>query len=113
MYQSAILAALVVALGCGTALAAEPGDAARGLSYSKKFCAQCHGVEAKDPSSPNPNALTFKEYANRPGTTGTALQVWLQSPHPSMPELIVPIDDRVDLVAYILSLKEGATSGKQ
>ena len=112
MYQSAILAALAVALGYGSALAAEQGDAARGLTYSKKFCAECHGVEAKD-RSPNPDALTFKEYANRPGTTGTALHVWLQSPHPSMPELIVPIDDRDDMIAYILSLKEGAAGGKQ
>ena len=112
MYQSAILAALAVMLGYGLALAAEQGDAARGLVYSKKFCAGCHGVEAKDQNSPNPDALTFKEYANRPGTTNTDLQVWLQSPHPSMPELIVAIDDRSDLAAYILSLKEGAAGGK-
>ena len=62
---------------------------------------------------PNPDALTFKEYANRPGTTGTALAVWLQEPHPSMPELVVPFDDRDDLIAYILSLKDGAAGGKQ
>jgi len=113
MNEFAIFAALALVLGYGVALAEEPGDAARGLSYSKKSCAQCHGVEAKDPGSPNPDALTFKEYANRPGTTGTALAVWLQEPHPSMPELVVPFDDRDDLIAYILSLKDGAAGGKQ
>ena len=114
MYRSAILAALAVALAYGTALAAEPGDPARGLSYAKKFCATCHGVEAKDVSSPNPDAPTFKEYANRLIPAGTALAIWLQiSPHPTMPELVVPLDDRQDLIAYIVSLKEGGTGGKQ
>ncbi len=110
MYRTATFAALAMLLGYGLALAAE-GDAARGLAYSKKFCAGCHGVEAQDQNSPNPDALTFKEYANRPGTTNTALQVWLQSPHPSMPELIVPINDRSDLAAYILSLKKKGSRG--
>jgi mono/diheme cytochrome c family protein len=112
MNQSATLAALAVVLGYGAALAAEPGDAARGLSYSKKFCAECHGVEA-NLGSPNPEAPTFKGVANSPGMTGTALAVWLQSPHPSMPQLIVPFDDRDDVIAYILSLKDGAAGGKQ
>ena len=113
MNEFVTFASLALVLGYGAALAAEPEDAARGLSYSKKFCAVCHAVEAKDLASPNPDALTFKEYANRPGTTGTALHVWLQEPHPSMPELVVPIDDRNDLIAYILSLKDGAAGGKQ
>jgi hypothetical protein len=30
-----------------------------------------------------------------------------------MPELVVPFDDRDDLIAYILSLKDGAAGGKQ
>ena len=91
----------------------EPGVAARGLSYSKKFCADCHGGEAKDVGSPNPEVPTFKEVANSPGMTGTALAVWLQSPHPSMKQLIVPLDDRDDVIAYILGLKDGAADGKQ
>ena len=67
---------------------------------------ELYGVEAKDLSSPNPNAPTFKEYANRLIPAGTALAIWLQiSPHPTMSELVVPLDDREDLIANIVSLK--------
>jgi cytochrome c2 len=113
MYRFAIFAALAMALSSGAALAAEPGDPARGLSYAKKFCSKCHGVEAKDVSSPNPDAPTFKEYANRLIPAATALAIWLQSPHPTMPELVVPLDDREDVIAYIVSLKDSAAGGKQ
>ena len=115
MYRSAILAALAMALSSGAALGAEPGDSARGLSYAKKFCAGCHGVEAKDQSSPNSEAPTFKGVANSTGMSSTALTLWMQKPHlhHSMPEVVVPIEDRENLIAYILSLKVGATGGEQ
>jgi mono/diheme cytochrome c family protein len=115
MYRSAILAALAMALSSGAALGAEPGDSARGLSYAKKFCAGCHGVEAKDQSSPNSEAPTFKSVANSTGMSSTALALWMQKPHlhHSMPEVVVPIEDRENVIAYILSLKVGATGGEQ
>jgi hypothetical protein len=45
----------------------------------------------------------------------TALTLWMQKPHlhHSMPEVVVPIDDREDVIAYILSLKDGAATGKR
>ena len=115
MHRSAILAALAVTLSSGAALAAEPGDAARGLSYAKKLCAGCHGVEAKDQSSPNSEAPTFKAVANSTGMSRTALTLWMQKPHlhHSMPEVVVPVDNREDVIAYILSLKDGGAGGKQ
>ncbi len=114
MYRFAISMTLAVALGSGAALAAEPGDAARGLSYAKKFCAGCHGVEAKDQSSLNSEAPTFKAVANSTGMSSTALTLWMEKPnlHHSMPEVVVPVDDRENVIAYILSLKDGAAGGK-
>jgi hypothetical protein len=32
--------------------------------------------------------------------------VWLQTPHPTMPNLIVDAQDREDVIAYILSLQD-------
>ena len=43
--------------------------------------------------------------ATTPGMTHRALAVWLQSSHENMPNLMVPQDDRDDVIAYILSLK--------
>src|SRR5262245_48930289 len=87
------------------ARAEELGDSNRGLDYVKKHCAECHAVEATEAYSPNPDAPTFESVANTPGMTARALVVWLQSPHPTMPNLMVSAEDRDNVVAYILSLK--------
>ncbi len=102
-----VLAALAMALGYGAAVAGDPdpGDAVRGFRYTKKFCVDCHGIDAKDQASPNPQAPTFRAIANTPGMTRTALLTRMQNGHP-----FVLLDDRDDVIAYILSLKEdGAT----
>ena len=93
-----ILAAL--ALSYGAAQAADPGDVARGLKYTKKFCDGCHGIGAKDQASPNPEAPTFKAIAITPGMTRTALLTRMQTGHP-----FVLLDERDDVIASILSLK--------
>ena len=37
--------------------------------------------------------------------TGTALAVWMQTSHPTMPNIIVEKNDMLNVIAYILSLK--------
>jgi cytochrome c2 len=86
--------------------AQEQGDAKRGLSYAEKACTECHGVLADDDISPLLDAPTFRSVANTPGMTYTALSVWFQSPHPSMPNLIIPPEDLANVIAYIMSLKD-------
>lgn len=82
------------------------GDILAGREYAKSVCAECHAVLPSDPWSPSIDAPTFFEIANTSGMTARALTVWLQTSHPSMPNLLVPPDDRDDLIAYILSLKD-------
>ena len=113
MNRVAILVALAAMLGHGAAQAQDgPGDPARGLVFAKQACAECHGVEANSSRSPNSAAPTFKTIANLPGMTGTALTVWMQSPHPSMPMLMVPTEDRQNVISYILTLKEKRASAR-
>ena len=88
-----------------SAWAQEPGDAAKGLGYALQNCAECHGVREDERVSPRFNIATFKRIADTPGMTGTALQVWFQTPHPTMPNLILDEPDKRDVIAYILSLK--------
>ena len=87
------------------AFAVELGDLQQGLAYAKQVCAECHAVEAGDELSPNPDAPSFEEVANTPGMNARALVVWLQTPHPTMPNLMVPPDDTDNVVAYITSLR--------
>ncbi|WP_395648007.1 c-type cytochrome [Terricaulis sp.] len=91
-------------------MAAEASPA-RGLVYAQSVCASCHAVETGQTSSPNPQAPPFEVIANLPGMTPAALNVWLHSPHPSMPNMIVAPDDRDDVAAYLNSLKHGAGRG--
>jgi len=100
-------AALALTGSIASASAAEDqiGDARRGLEYAQATCAGCHAVLYEDANSPVPDAPPFKTVADTPGITRTALSVFLQSPHPTMPNLIVAGEDADNLIAYILSLK--------
>lgn len=108
MRTSQIAAALTAAIAATTAAATagEIGNVEQGLAYARAHCAECHGVEvARDDFSPNMNAPDFSEVANTPGMTERALVVWLQTSHPTMPDLIIAPADRDNVVAYIMSLK--------
>jgi len=87
-----------------TAVKAQDGDARRGLTVAMETCAGCHGIR-KGQRSPNPNAPPFETIAAVPGMTGLALQSALLTSHREMPNLILPADERVDVIVYILSLK--------
>ena len=62
----------------------------------RKKMPECHAVQAGEKVSPDPAA---PRVANSSGMTGLALVVWLQSSHPTMPNLMVPPDN---VVAYIM-----------
>lgn len=96
---------LLVVLLPVVAHAEEPGDKAKGLAFARANCTECHAVVAGAPWSPNVKAPTFEAVARTPGMTGRALAAWLQTSHPSMPNIILEKDDRDNVIAYILSLR--------
>ena len=82
------------------------GDARKGLDYAQKgLCAHVTTCRS-DAASPNSKAPSFKQIANTPGMSVTALTVWSRTTHPTMPNLIIEPNDMDDLIAYILSLKD-------
>jgi mono/diheme cytochrome c family protein len=105
MQAAKFLAALAFVAGSAAASAQDAGDARKGLRYAEQVCAECHAV--KDGQYPVPAAgPTFKAIANTPGMTAMALTVFFRTPHRDMPNLVLPEDERDDVIAYILSLKE-------
>ena len=86
--------------------AVELGDSVRGSEYAQSVCAECHAVLPENEISPNAAAPSFKSIANNPGMSRTALIVWFQSPHPTMPQLVLEAEDLDNTIAYILSLKD-------
>ena len=57
--------------------------------------------------STDPDAPTFETIAKTPGLTSTALNSLLHTSHPTMPNIVIKGAAAKDIVAYILSLKEG------
>ena len=104
--SSVLFTACVALTGVLPGAAQSIGDADRGLAYAQETCAECHAVTPSQTASPRPGVATFKAIADTPGMTSTAIRVWLQTPHPTMPNLIINAGDRDDVIAYITSLKE-------
>jgi mono/diheme cytochrome c family protein len=85
--------------------AAQDADIQAGAAYAAEVCATCHAVGADDLASPVPEATPFQTVADTPGMTEMALTVWLQSSHPTMPNIILTQDETRNVVAYIRSLE--------
>jgi len=82
------------------------GDPRDGLGRARTICAECHAIERAQARSPNARSPTFTELANTPGMTAAALTVALTTPHAGMPMFILTPEQRANIIAYILSLKE-------
>ncbi len=91
-------------LSCA-ATAEELGDAGAGAVYAQRVCSECHAVQKGEGYSPNPDAPTFESIAETHGMSERAVDVWLQTSHPNMPNIIVEPQDRDNVAAYIMSLK--------
>jgi len=71
------------------------GDPQAGFAYAKKVCANCHAIVSNE--SPVPEAPAFDEIANR--MSAKALLVWMQSRHPTMPNITLEREDLIDVRA--------------
>lgn len=99
----AVLVALVTL--SQSAFAERLGDLNRGAAVALTTCARCHGVRRAQLLSPDPMAPNFTNVANTLGMTDRALRVWLQTSHPTMPNVVLTNQERDDVVAYIMSLR--------
>jgi mono/diheme cytochrome c family protein len=85
--------------------AQEIGDTQNGLSLSQQVCSECHAIRRGQARSPNTRSPTFSELGTTPGMTVGALTVALTTPHAGMPMFVLAVDQRRDVIAYILSLR--------
>ena len=98
--------AAMIFVVAGSANAQQSGSVEEGRRLAGEVCAECHGIDNAGGGSTNANAPTFKDIANTPGMTSAALTVALQTPHRTMPNLVIKGDASQNIIAYILSLKE-------
>jgi mono/diheme cytochrome c family protein len=103
--MKALILAGIVTFGLSGGAVAQEADVAAGKAYAEQVCAACHAVKQGEQESPLYQAPTFQSVADTPGMTEMALTVWLQSSHPTMPNIILSQDEIRNVVAYIRSLK--------
>jgi mono/diheme cytochrome c family protein len=98
--RSIARSALLLAATASSALGQQTGDPEAGARLVVTTCAQCHGAIDAPAGAP-----AFVTIAAMPSTTEDSLTVFLQTPHASMPDVVLSWADRRDLIAYILSLR--------
>ena len=99
---------LAAALAATTLSAhAEDGDIAAGHSFARRACSACHVVNAEQQRPPWRIFIgpAFRNIANTPGITATALRVFLTTSHRKTPNPILTPEQVADVIAYILSLR--------
>jgi len=95
LIRSLVMKSLFTALSAGIVLVAVSGVLLRKSPPTRKqvsnmrktYCATCHSISEE--KSPLPQAPRFRHVADTTGMTATALQVWMQTSHPTMPNIIV------------------------
>jgi len=101
-------AALAALLLFAPAVAAQEtgGDVAAGKALAVQTCSACHLVGASQQAPDRSvRAPAFRDVANMPATTTRSLYVFLHTPHPSMPNLILSQKEADDVISYIMSLR--------
>ena len=98
--------ALTAALAATTFSAkAQEADIAAGHAFAREACKVCHAVEPSRLPRRFEIGPTFRDIANTPGMTTTALTAFLTTSHPKMPNLILTPKEITNVTAYILSLR--------
>jgi len=80
------------------------GDPEAGGRLAREVCAACH-VVAEDQMIDPAVGPWFIDIAQHPATTALSLRAFLQTPHATMPDLILTREETEDIIAYILTLK--------
>jgi mono/diheme cytochrome c family protein len=76
-----------------------------GRHLAETVCSACHQIDANaEGPGPNPRAPNFVDISRMPSMSKLAIRVFLRSPHPSMPNIILSSKEIDSIAAYIHSL---------
>lgn len=95
------------AVGANPAKQGEAFEPDNVAAFAQAVCADCHSIERQG-LSPNPQAPTFPEIANRPGITRDTLSAYLTDAHnyPDSMDFELTPERSKALADYLLGLRE-------
>ena len=107
------MAGVVLALAAGAAdsMAAGPltprPDAEKGRILAERACIACHVVSKQAAAPVVADVPSFLAIANKPNQTMEAIAGRIVIPHPPMPAIALSREEIGNVVAYIMTLREG------
>lgn len=104
MRISSLIACIPLALASHAMAADLPGDPQAGSQLAHEVCASCHLV-ARDQADDPEIGPSLVDVAQHPASTEMSLRVYLQTPHATMPNIMLTPEETDDVISYILSLK--------
>lgn len=100
-----VIAVGFVAASLGVADAQEGALVETGAIIAREACASCHAIGTGPDKNTMSAAPSFEAIAAMPSISGLAIKVFLQTPHASMPNIMLAQSEVNALAAYILSLR--------
>ena len=103
MQRAAALATLTILLTLPISTAAQQGSPGEGRRLAQEQCSECHAIErgqAAITEAPSFSAVAASEHNAR------SIRIFLQTPHVTMPLIVLTDTEREDVAAYIMSLRE-------
>lgn len=106
MTRLAILRALIAWAGFVTAAAtAQTADPSIGRRIAETTCRECHQIDSASPNAePRTGAPSFVAISRMSSMTELAIKVFLQTSHPTMPNIVMTPEEIDSVAAYIKSL---------
>jgi mono/diheme cytochrome c family protein len=82
-------------------------DPEKGRALAERACVACHIVSKEATASTIPaDVPSFAVIANKPGQSMETIAGRIVIPHPAMPAIALTREEIVNVVAYIMTLKE-------
>jgi mono/diheme cytochrome c family protein len=104
MIVRAAITACAGLIGLAPAAGAQTADPSIGRRLAETVCGECHQIDAASPPGSNPAAPSFVDISRMPSMTQLAIKVFLRSPHPHMPDIILSPEEVDSVAAYIVGL---------
>jgi mono/diheme cytochrome c family protein len=106
MTKRAAITALAGSVAIATAAGAQAVDPSIGRRLAETVCSECHQIDAGSPPGSNSAAPSFVDISRMPSMTELAIKVFLRSPHPRMPDIILSSEEIDSITAYIVGLAQ-------
>jgi len=103
---SVVIAATLVSAAPAQAQSLEKLSVMEGERLARALCVNCHQVAPDGSGTALSDVPGFAAVANRPDMTREAIESYVLSPHPAMPQIQFTRDELADISAYIMSLRE-------